>query len=104
LFILLGIILISRTYLFRHESRQNLTENSNPAEDLKKNDVYDKDISRRTGTTLVSMEAVGQGKAGYKNAHNTEKSIATNLVTDGEKIIHYTMDNGTEVIFITGLN
>lgn len=92
-----GIILITKPELFSLRPQQNSGAVVNSSEDMKKNTGYDKDVFQETATTCQNIDDSQASNSGVK-------SITSNLVADGEKVIHYTTETGAEVIFITGLN
>jgi len=101
---LLGSVFIYRSLTLRQESTPNSERGTTIADGLKRNQIYDKDIRRETATNTdirVDYEPVG---ADGKKSSAFRNAIATNLVADGDKIIHYRMESGTELIFVTELD
>jgi len=102
---LLGAVSIYRSLTLRQESTPDSARGTTVAEGLKKNHIYDKDIRRETATNAdvrAELEFIAAG--GGKDSSTFRNAMATNLVAGGSKVIHYRMDSGTEMIFITGLD
>lgn len=96
--VILGAIFYLSFMDNRETERETVT-----GRDLRKIQKYDNGIGREAAATdgqiaegIETADAMGTGVS--------RSGIATNLVTDGRKVIHYKLNSGTEMIFITGLD
>lgn len=71
---------------------------------LQKIQKYDNGIGRKASAAVEDYMGEKIETADSVEAGVARSAIATNLVTDGRKVIHYKLDSGTEMIFITGLD
>jgi hypothetical protein len=101
---LLGAVFIYRSLTLRQESTPDSVRGTTAAEGLKKNHIYDKDIRRETATNADVRVDYKPASADGKKSSAFRNAIATNLVADGDKVIHYRMESGTEIIFVTWLD
>jgi hypothetical protein len=102
---LLGTVFIYRSFTLRQESTPDSARGTTAAEGLKKTHVYNKDIRREAAANAdvrAESEFIAAGAGEDSNAFRN--AIATNLIADGDKVIHYRMESGTEIIFVTGLD
>jgi hypothetical protein len=99
---LLGAVFIYRSPALRQEPAPDSTQGTSTAEGLNKNQIYDNDIRRETAVN-AHIRAESEF-AGEKAPNACRNAIATNLLADGDKVIHYKMESGTEIIFVTGLD
>jgi hypothetical protein len=102
---LLGVVFIYRSLALRQESALDSTQGNSTAEGLNKNQIYDNDIRRETAANAhIRADSELIAKKSEKDLKTFSNAIATNLLADGNKIIHYKMESGTEIIFVTGLD
>jgi hypothetical protein len=102
---LLAVVFIYKSLTLRQESVLDSTRGNSIAEGLNKNQIYDNDIRRKTAINAhVRAESEFIAARSGKDSNACRDAIATNLLADGNKVIHYKMESGTEIIFVTGLD
>jgi hypothetical protein len=105
LLILLSVFIVYRSFTSHQESAPDKAQHTAAVTSLKKNQIYDKNIRRKAA---ANADVRGESEfivAGVRRDSNAFKNaIATNLIADGDKVFHYRMESGTEIIFVTGLD
>lgn len=94
--ILIGVFMVSVPSIVKRDSAGKISDTEPMSENLNNINNYDKEIGKETDLDRSDSNIIKE--------KNTSNSMASNLVADGEKVVRYSVDGKTEIIFITGLD
>lgn len=94
--ILIGVFMVSVPSIVKRDSAGKISDTEPLSENLNNINNYDKEIGKETDLDRSDSNIIKE--------KNTSNSMASNLVADGEKVVRYSVDCKTEIIFITGLD
>lgn len=94
--ILIGVFMVSVPSIVKRDSAGKISDTEPLSENLNNINNYDKEIGKETDLDRSDSNIIKE--------KNTSNSMASNLVADGEKVVRYSVDGKTEIIFITGLD
>lgn len=94
--ILIGVFMVSVPSIVKRDSAGKISDTEPLSENLNNINNYDKEIGKETDLDRSDSNIIKE--------KNNSNSMASNLVADGEKVVRYSVDGKTEIIFITGLD